>query len=172
MFEDAYREPYLCVDATGVLVLAKDKCRNGLFWVLVAPEKHVLYGYPRRHDGLALDQLLKDYKGYLVADAHSAYEHLYTEGDVIEVGCWAHRRYFYEALDSDPDRARAALSHIAALFRMVRSIPDSPRKRKGATTGPQIKPLTLSDEEKADLVTFLNALSDEQFTSDPRYVAE
>ena len=42
MFEDAYREPYLCVDATGVLVLAKEKCRNAHFWVLVAPEKHVL----------------------------------------------------------------------------------------------------------------------------------
>jgi transposase len=131
MFEDAYREPYLCVDATGVLVLAKDKCRNGHFWVLVAPEKHVLYGYSRRHDGLAVDKLLKDYKGYLVADAHSVYEHLYANGDVIEVGCWAHcRRYFFKALDSDPDRARVALSHIAALFRIERSIADSPRKEK------------------------------------------
>ncbi|HYP88167.1 MAG TPA: transposase, partial [Polyangiaceae bacterium] len=74
MFEDAYRDPYLCVDATGVLVLAKEKCRNGHFWVLVAPEKHVLYGYSRRHDGLAVDNLLSGYKGYLVADAHSVYE--------------------------------------------------------------------------------------------------
>jgi len=92
MFEDAYREPYLCVDATGVLVLAKEKCRNGHFWVLVAPEKHVLYGYSRKHDSLAVDALLKDYKGYLVADAHSVYEHLYTDGEVIEVACWAHAR--------------------------------------------------------------------------------
>jgi len=131
MFEDAYREPYLCVDATGVLVLAKEKCRNGHFWVLVAPEKHVLYGYSRKHDSLAVDALLKDYKGYLVADAHSVYEHLYTDGDVIEVACWAHaRRYFYKALDSDPDRAKVALSHIGALFRIERSIADSPRKDK------------------------------------------
>ena len=131
MFEDAYREPYLCVDATGVLVLAKEKCRNGHFWVLVAPEKHVLYGYSRKHDGLAVDNLLKGYKGYLVADAHSVYEHLYKDGDVIEVACWAHaRRYFYKALDSDPDRAKVALSHIGALFRIERSIADSPRKEK------------------------------------------
>jgi len=131
MFEDAYREPYLCVDATGVLVLAKEKCRSGHFWVLVAPEKHVLYGYSRKHDGLAVDNLLKGYKGYLVADAHSVYEHLYKEGDVIEVACWAHaRRYFYKALDSDPDRAKVALSHIGALFRIERSIADSPRKEK------------------------------------------
>lgn len=131
MFEDAYREPYLCVDATGVLVLAKEKCRNGHFWVLVAPEKHVLYGYSRKHDSLAVDALLKDYKGYLVADAHSVYEHLYTDGEVIEVACWAHaRRYFYKALDSDPDRAQVALSHIGALFRIERSIADAPRKDK------------------------------------------
>jgi transposase len=131
MFEDAYREPYLCVDATGVLVLAKEKCRNGHFWVLVAPEKHVLYRYSRRHDGLAVDNLLKGYKGYLVADAHSVYEHLYKEGDVIEVACWAHaRRYFYKSLDSDPDRAKVALSHIGALFRIERSIADAPRKEK------------------------------------------
>ena len=134
MFEDAYCEPYLCVDATGVLVLAREKCRNGHFWVLVAPEKHVLYRYSRRHDGLAVDNLLKGYTGYLVADAHSVYEHLYREGDVIEVACWAHaRRYFYKALDSDPDRAKVALSHIGALFRIERSIADAPRKEKEST---------------------------------------
>jgi transposase len=131
MFEDAYREPYLCVDATGVLVLAKQKCRNGHFWVLVAPEKHVLYGYSRTHDSLAVDKLLKGYSGYLVADAHSVYEHLYRDGDVIEVACWAHsRRYFFKSLESDPDRAKVALSHIGALFRIERSIADSPRKEK------------------------------------------
>jgi transposase len=45
MFADALAQPYVCVDATGVLVLAKDKCKNGHFWVLVAPERHVLYRY-------------------------------------------------------------------------------------------------------------------------------
>src|SRR5262249_35254227 len=50
MFREALDAPYLCVDATGVLVLAKEKCRNGHFWVLVAPEKHVLYGFSKRHD--------------------------------------------------------------------------------------------------------------------------
>ena len=36
MLDDAYRQPYPCIDATGVLVLAKEKCRNAHFWVLVA----------------------------------------------------------------------------------------------------------------------------------------
>ncbi len=142
MFEDAYRQPYLCVDATGVLVLAKEKCRNAHFWVLVAPEKHVLYGYSRSHDGKAVDQLLGDYKGYLVADAHSVYEHLYTSGDVIEVACWAHcRRYFFKALESDPERAKAGLSHIAALFRIERTVADASRKERERTRRDKTRPI-------------------------------
>jgi transposase len=134
MFIDALGLPYLCVDATGVLVLAKDKCRNGHFWVLVAPGRHILYRFSKRHDGNAVDGLLRDYKGFLVADAHAVYDHLYRTGDVVEVGCWAHcRRYFFKALESDPERAKIALSHIGALFRIERSIADSPRNERERT---------------------------------------
>jgi transposase len=142
MFDDAYRQPYLCVDATGVLVLAKEKCRNAHFWVLVAPEKHVLYAYSRSHDGKAVDQLLGNYKGYLVADAHSVYEHLYSSGEVIEVACWAHcRRYFFKALESDPERAKAGLSHIAALFRIERAVADASRKERERTRRDKTAPI-------------------------------
>ena len=142
MLVDAFGEPYLCVDATGVLVLAKEKCRHGHFWVLVAPEKHVLYGYSKQHDGAAVDELLKGYQGYLVADAHSVYNHLYTEGDVIEVGCWAHcRRYFFKSLASEPERAKAALSHISALFRVERTIADAPRGKKEQARRAKSRPL-------------------------------
>ena len=131
MLLDALRQPYLCVDATGVLVLAKEKCRNGHFWVLVAPEKHVLYGYSKRHDSAAVDQLLAGYRGYLVADAHSVYDHLYKAGGIIEVACWAHcRRYFFQSLASEPERAKAALAIIGALFRVERTIADEPRGKK------------------------------------------
>ncbi len=142
MFEDAYREPYLCVDATGVLVQAKEKCRTGHFWVLVAPEKHVLYRYSRHHDSTAVDALLAGYSGYLVADAHAVYDHLYRGGDVIEVACWAHcRRYYFKALASDPGRAKVALSHIAALFRIERAIADAPRKKKEQVRRAKARPI-------------------------------
>jgi hypothetical protein len=45
MWQDAMASPYLCTDATGVLVQAKERCRTGHFWVLVAPERHVLFAY-------------------------------------------------------------------------------------------------------------------------------
>jgi transposase len=132
MFADALTAPFLCVDATGVLVQAKEKCRVGHFWVMVVPERHILYRYSRDHDGKAVDKLLPGYSGYLVADAHSVYEHLYREGPIIEVACWAHsRRYAFKALASDPERAKFMLTHIGALFAVERTIAKcAPAKRR------------------------------------------
>jgi transposase len=131
MRADALKQPYLCTDATGVLVLAKERCRTGHFWVTVAPEKHVLFQYSRRHDSDAVDALLPGYSGYLVADAHAVYDHLYRDGTVIEVGCWAHaRRYFFKALESDPERSKTALAWISALFALERSTVSTPAKKR------------------------------------------
>jgi transposase len=131
MRADAFKQPYLCVDATGVLVQQKERCRTGHFWVLVAPARHVLFEFTRDHSSDAVDDVLSGYQGFLVADAHVVYDHLYARGDVVEVNCWAHaRRYFFKALDSDPERAKVALGFIAALFRIERTLADSPRKKK------------------------------------------
>jgi transposase len=125
MWTDARGSPYLCTDSTGVLVQESEACRWGHFWVVVAPRRHVLYRYSAHHDGAAVDDLLAGYEGFLVADAHAVYDHLYRTGKVFEVGCWAHtRRYFYKALDSEPDRAREALALIGELFRIERVLAD------------------------------------------------
>jgi hypothetical protein len=131
MREDAFRSPYLCTDATGVLVQAKNKCRRGHFWVLVVPGKHVLFEYTRAHTNDAVDSVLAGYAGYLVADAHVVYDHLYERGDVTEVNCWAHcRRYFFRAMESDPERAKIALGLIGMLFKIERSLRTAPRKKR------------------------------------------
>ena len=131
MRADAFEQPYLCVDATGVLVQAKGRCETSHFWVMVAPQKHVLFEYTRQHDGDAVDSILAGYHRYLVADAHVVYDHLYASGDVTEVNCWAHcRRYFFRAADSDPDRAIVALRLIGSLFKIERSLKSAPRKKK------------------------------------------
>jgi transposase len=128
---DAFEQPYLCTDATGVLVQAKEQCRTGHFWVLVVPGRHVLFEFTKKHDSDAVDQLLAGYEGYIVADAHAVYDHLYRDGPATEVNCWAHaRRYFFKSMSSDPERARIALGLINALFRTERSIADAPRKKR------------------------------------------
>ena len=131
MREDAFKQPYLCTDATGVLVQQKERCRTGHFWVLVAPGRHVLFEFTRDHSSDAVDDVLAGYQGFLVADAHVVYDHLYLSGDLVEVNCWAHtRRYFFKALASDPDRAKAALGFIGALFRIERTLADSLARRR------------------------------------------
>jgi transposase len=142
MRDEALQQPYLCVDATGVLVQAKEKCRHGHFWVLVAPELHVLFNFSAHHDSAAVDQLLPGYQGYLVADAHIVYDHLYCTGKVIEVGCWSHaRRYHFKALPSDPDRAKLALGLIGALFRLERTLAGASARDKLEARQRQSKPL-------------------------------
>ena len=131
MRDDAFKQPYLCTDATGVLVQQKERCRTGHFWVLVAPGRHVLFEFTRDHSSDAVDDVLAGYQGYLVADAHVVYDHLYASGDLVEVNCWAHaRRYFFKALSSDPERAKVALGLIGSLFRIERTLAESPRKKK------------------------------------------
>jgi transposase len=142
MWKDAFAQPYLCTDATGVLVQAREKCRAGHFWVVVAAPLHVLFAYTSRHDKKAVDRVLAGYRGFLVADAHAVYDHLYASGDVVEVGCWAHlRRYFFEAMASDPDRAREGLALISALFRIERTIADTPRKKREAVRRAKSRPI-------------------------------
>jgi len=143
MWADALTAPYLCTDATGVLVQALEKCRAAHFFVVAAPERHVLFGYAQKHDSAAVDRLLAGYKGYLVADAHSVYDHLYKKKAVIEVGCWAHnRRYFFKALTSDPERARTALAYIKALFKL---------ERAHATATPEVR-LRMRQQEARPIV--------------------
>ena len=153
MWVDALNSPYLCIDATGVLVQALEKCRSAHFFVVAAPELHVLFGYAPKHDSAAVDELLRDYRGYLVADAHTVYDHLYKKGAVTEVGCWAHtRRYFFKSLSTDPGRARAALAYIKALFQL---------ERAQATSPPELR-LTMRQREAKPIVEAFFAWCDTQ----------
>lgn len=106
MLRDARTAPYLCTDATGVLVQAPEQCTRGHFWVLVMPARHVIFAFSQRHDSAAVDKLLGGYDGHLVADAHAVYDHLYGDDGATEVGCWSHARsYVFKALRSEPEIA-------------------------------------------------------------------
>lgn len=153
MWADARGAPYLCTDATGVLVQARERCRRGHFWVVIAPERHVLFAYTAKHDGAAVDGLLDGYQGYLVADAHSVFDHLYKRGTLIEVACWAHaRRYWFKALDTDPERARTALALIGGLFRVERTC---------TTASPEDRLQARRAESKAIIDRFFTFCEDE-----------
>ncbi len=123
MAEDAKNAHCIAIDATGVLVQAKEKCRRGHFWVMIADHDHVLFRFTPRHVQDGPKEFLRGYKGYVLADASSVYERLYDEEDVTEVGCWAHsRRRFYDALSSDKERALAGIGFIRQLYEIDNDI--------------------------------------------------
>jgi transposase len=154
MWQDAKTAHHLCIDATGVLVQARQQCRSGHFFVVVAPEQHVLFSYSKTHDSAAVQAMLGDYVGYLVADAHSIYNALYATGRVLESGCWAHgRRYFFKALGSAPELAQKGLALIGKLFEIERS---------QQATGPPEQRHAVRQEKSRPLVDQFFAFCDAQ----------
>jgi transposase len=119
MWEDARRNArWVCIDATGVLVLAREQCRRNHFWVVVAEREHVLFRFTKTHDGLVPAELLKGFHGYVLADASAVYHELYRrEAAITEVGCWAHaRRRAFDALSTDEPRALVLIGFIGLLY--------------------------------------------------------
>jgi transposase len=97
----------------------QERTKSGRLWVYIGDREHAatIYDYTPTHarDGPAT--FLKNFKGYLQADAANLYDRIYGSGAIVEVGCWAHaRRHFHEARDSDAARAHEALARIAALY--------------------------------------------------------
>jgi transposase len=105
---------------------ATDKAR---LWVYLGDREHPLnvfdFTINRKRDGP--QQFLKNYRGYLHADAFSGYDGLYLpnpsdgQAAIIEVACNAHaRRKFYDAKDSDALRAHYALAYYSQLYELER----------------------------------------------------
>lgn len=99
--------------------------RTGRFWVYVGDRRqpYVVYDYTpsRKRDGPAA--FLKDYQGYLQADAFGGYDGIYagSGGKIVEVGCWAHaRRRFFEAKETASQAAHEALARIGQLYALER----------------------------------------------------
>jgi transposase len=99
------------------------------FWTYLGDRDHPYnvfdFTLTRERDGPA--QFLKDYRGYLHADAFSGYDRLYLPGArdgvcaIVEVACNAHaRRKFYDARGSDAAGSHQALAYYAQLYELER----------------------------------------------------
>jgi transposase len=95
------------------------RARTARFWAYLGDARHpyTVYDFTdsRARDGPR--SFLKDFTGYLQADAYGGYDGIYASGQVVEVACWAHaRRKWHEARTTDPARAHRALALIQRLF--------------------------------------------------------
>ncbi len=132
MLEDARQAEWVMTDATGTLVLNLGECRRTHFWVLVAPGRSVLFRHSAKHDQAAVTKLLGDgFKGIVVADANAVFNHVFGDGKATESGCWAHaRRYVFDSIKSDRERAGELLARISQLFEIERGLEEAPRKER------------------------------------------
>jgi transposase len=97
--------------------------KTGRLWASVGDHynHYVVYCYTPDHSATGPQEIFKDFKGYLQADACSVYDRLYKSKQIIEVGCMMHaRRKFYEARTSDPERSHQALAWIKLLYDIER----------------------------------------------------
>jgi hypothetical protein len=125
MVDRVRRSHVIHTDDTPVSVLDRmqPKTRTGRFWVYCGDPQnpYSVYDYTasRKRDGPA--NFLKDYQGYLQADAFAGYDGIYAAGTVKQVLCWAHaRRKFFEAKEAQPREAHPALVFVGRLYDLER----------------------------------------------------
>ena len=115
--------PVIWTDDTPVTVLGGDEpgSTTGRFWAYIGDDEHpyTVYDFTmsRSRDGPAA--FLRDYKGFLQADAYGGYDGIFlaSDGGIVEVACWAHaRRKFYDARSNAPREANEILEWIRQLY--------------------------------------------------------
>jgi len=82
-----------------------------------------VYRFTADRSGEHPADFLKAWQGYLQVDAYSAYDRLFDDGKIIEVGCMAHaRRRFFEIAKTakKPGFAHAVVEQFAALYAIER----------------------------------------------------
>ena len=134
---DVLSRPVIFTDDTPVAMLQEGlgHTKTARVWVYVGgcgpPHRVFDFTEDRKRDHpLAV---LTGYSGFVHADAYSGYDELFREnGDVVEVGCWAHaRRRFDEARGSAVAQCSEVLVRIGQLYKIEEGIRDrKPDERK------------------------------------------
>lgn len=112
-------------DDTPVPVQDTGQTHRAYLWVYLGDENHpfTIYDFTWTHSRDGPEMFLAGYEGHLQADAFSGYDGLYTDGTIIEVGCWAHaRRKFFDAKLTAPVPAHQALLRIKDLYAVEREV--------------------------------------------------
>jgi transposase len=167
MVDEVLRSKVIHTDDTPVPVQdpKQDRTKSGRMWVYLGDADHPynLFDYTpnRRRDGPA--EFLKNFRGYLQADAFGGYDGIYLNQPVVEVGCNAHaRRKFFEAKETDAARAHQALAFYRELYEIERRAAENADKQYSplSTTQPvtrqqvlEAERLKLRQEKSAPLLT-------------------
>ena len=97
----------------------RDRTRTGRVWLYHGDVDHdyLVYQYSPNREQHWPQTFLKEYTGFVQADAYAGYDRLFATNTIQEVACWAHaRRKFFEAQQTDPERALYVLGVIRQLY--------------------------------------------------------
>ena len=143
----------LHADDTPIPVLAPGtgKTKTGRLWTYVRDDRPsgdqtapaVWFVYSEDRKGEHPQQHLRDFKGALQADAYAGFHHLYGNGAIYEVACWAHaRRKFHEihAIHASPTTTEA-LARIGALYAIEDEIRGKPADLRRGVRQTRARPL-------------------------------
>jgi transposase len=143
----------LHADDTPIPVLApgSGKTKTGRLWTYVRDDRHagedtapaVWFAYSEDRKGEHPRQHLKHFKGALQADAYAGFHHLYGNGAIYEVACWAHaRRKFHDihAIHPSPITTEV-LARIGALYRLEEEVRGKPAELRREVRQTRAKPL-------------------------------
>ena len=140
-------------DDTPVPVLApgNGKTKTGRLWTYVRDDRPaglktapaVWFAYSEDRKGEHPRRHLKSFKGALQADAYSGFHHLYGDGSIYEVACWAHtRRKFHDihVVHRSPTTTEA-LARIGALYAIEEQIRGKPAELRSSVRQASARPL-------------------------------
>ena len=162
-------------DDTPVPVLApgNGKTRTGRLWTYVRDDRPaglstapaVWFAYSEDRKGEHPRRHLKDFKGALQADAYSGFHHLYGDGAIYEVACWAHtRRKFHDihVAHASPTTTEA-LARIGTLYSIEEQIRGKPAGLRCSVRQTRSRPLL--DELRQWMKKTLRSLSTKSETA-------
>jgi transposase len=144
----------LAVDETHVPVLdpGRGRTKKGYFWTMARDDRPwggsdppaVVYTYAPGRGAKHGINLLADYRGIVQCDGYVAYKKLDTERIVLAF-CWSHlRRHFYDiAKGGDAPIASEALTRIAALYEIEKTVRGSSADHRRTVRQQRSKPLVM-----------------------------
>ena len=143
MREELLTSPQIFTDDTVLPLQNDDKTRNTLIqsrlWVYGRQQKTgppiIIYDFTRTREKQGPHRFLRDYKGYVQADAYAGYDGLYARG-AKEVACMAHCRRKFEKIareEKTPGPASEAMCLIKELYKVeqkIKHFTDKKRKKQ------------------------------------------
>ncbi len=158
MKEQVLRSKVMQTDDTPVNVLDPKlpHTRTGRIWTYVGDGDHpyTVYDYTPTRSRDGPDEFMKEFHGYLQADAYTGYDELYKDRErkIVEVACWAHvRRKHFEAQSSDPMRSTVMLAYIRLLYDLEREARNLKLSGEARKAWRQLKSVPILEDIKAYL---------------------